>query len=188
MQPEDSDARSHTRLPVLRRSNGEDANSFSHQGKMFFSHVPEHFEFPTKPKLTQALRLWLKGQMVSADGSQVIRPYCKLLPVRLPNNALRHKLRGQWQQFFRFVEPALELPRDTTAMSDDDLTDAIKKMWTHLQERVSYCFVDKRMGDPKQNLLSYWAKRILKSEIMKRGTEADKAHLSGNGDVVYQSR
>jgi hypothetical protein len=168
---EDSD----TRLAVLRRSNGEESNSFSYQGKMFFWHVPEDFQFPTRPKLTQALRLWLKGQTVSADGLTFVRPYRQLKPIRLPNNALQQKLRGQWQQLFRFVEPALKLPRDTTTMSEADLNDAIKKMWTHLQERVSYCFVNRGAGDPKQNLLSYWAKRISKSEIMKKGTEQDKA-------------
>jgi hypothetical protein len=49
-------------------------------------------------------------------------------------------------------------------LSEDDLNDVIKKMWTHLQERVSYCFVNRGIGDPKQNLLSYWAKRILKTK------------------------
>jgi hypothetical protein len=188
VHPEDSDTSFRNRLAALKRSNGEESNSFSYQDRIFFWHVPENFEFPTKPNLTQALHLWLKGQTVSVDGSKVVRPYCQLKATRLPNDALKQRLRGQWQQFFRFVEPALELPRDTTTMSEADINDAIKKMWTHLQERVSYCFVNRGFGDPKQNLLSYWARRILKSEIMKKGTEADKAYLSGNGIVVYLPR
>jgi hypothetical protein len=62
------------------------------------------------------------------------------------------------------------------------------RCFTHLQERVSYWFVNNGIGNPKQSLLSYWARRILKSEIMKKGTEHDKAYLSGNGNVAYQSR
>ena len=169
-----------TTVTARRNNDGGISNSFSYNDKTFFWHVPEMFDFPKKPQLSQALRLWLKGQTASSDGKKVIRPYRNLKASHLPNVSLRNKLRGQWMQFFKFVEPAFEpLPRDTTTMSEADLAIATQNMWDYLETRVSYCFVSSRKRDPKQNLLSYWARKVTTSEIKANGTASDKEQLGG---------
>ena len=168
------------------------ANVFTYGGKMW--DVPEDFEFPNKPTLDQALRLWLKGSSVA--GGKVVRPYHKLVPNGLPEQppALRQQLRGHWKQFFKFIDSVeidgekwnSDWPQDTVKMSNQQLQRTEKKMWEILQSRASYVWASKSKKDPKTFSLSTWAKKIAKSSIQKNGTEADQAFVQGRQPAKRQ--
>jgi hypothetical protein len=163
------------------------SNLFTYRGQ--FWHVPENFKFPNKPTLDKALRLWLKGSTVA--GGKVVRPYRLLAPSLLPESSLQQQLRGQWQQFFKFINEVQmedgtkwnsDWPTDTITISNQQLELTEKKMWAILRERVSYCFVNTKRK-PESLSLSTWAKKITTSNILAYGTETDKAFVAGKESV-----
>jgi hypothetical protein len=47
------------------------------EGEFGYFAVPEGFKFPTRPKLQEALRFWLLGQVLSEDSQRKVRPFQK---------------------------------------------------------------------------------------------------------------
>ena len=161
-------------------ANGGRVRLFDGKGKMNYWHVPMNFEFPDQPNLAQALRLWLLGSRPARN--QEVRPYRKIEKDRLPTKELQNQFATQWKQLFKFVESAgLELPLDTESMTTEDIERTNENMWAILKERVSYCFAEtprRKRKSPESVALSTWASKVLKSNILAKGTEQDKSFFA----------
>jgi hypothetical protein len=152
-----------------------------------FNLVPKTFMFP-KPNVRDGLCLWLYGMTVSMGNELNVRSFQKLTTTGLPEKDWKNTYKTSWLPIFRFLEKAVEreLPRDTTIMTDEAFQHYYDDYIACLKLRVPYCFVGKK----KQPLtwgIATWSKRILRSEILKNGTEADKVYV-GEGIARNKTR
>jgi hypothetical protein len=164
--------------PTTQTNNCQGGCVFLYDSR--FWDVPKNFKFPTGATLRQGLEFWLKGQIVSPDGKQYIKPFRLLKQARLPASKLKNDFKLVWSPLYRFLESnaAMLLPNITRTMTVEDIQATYTTSISFLRGRVSYCFV----GLPNNHnaetwKISTWANRISRSSIEKRGTAADKALL-----------
>jgi hypothetical protein len=146
-------------------------NNFTYDGRFFA--VPQSFNFP-KAKLKEGLRLWFRGQSISADGSKRIRPYRQIKLALLPK-----KLKDQFKLHFSSIYTYLEKNAPSEALSVQSPIEDIDKYYKtsveFLKSRVSYCFQGDR--NPLEWSVPTWFNRTRRSSIEKHGTENDKEYL-----------
>jgi hypothetical protein len=138
-----------------------------------YSLVPYNFVFP-KPNLRDGLCLWLFGMTVSMGNALNVRLFRKLTTAGLPEKDLKNTYKTSWSPIFRFLDNSVEreLPRDTTEAFQEYYDDCI----ACLKLRVAYCFKNENKK-PLTWGIATWSKRILRSEILKHGTEDDKSYV-----------
>jgi hypothetical protein len=143
-----------------------------------FYDVPQGFCFP-KVTLREGLRFWLKGQTVSTDGSKVVKPFRQLELVGLPDQALKNVYKVAWKPIFSYLEEhgAYEVPRNSRLMTDVAIEGLYDQCVNFLKENVAYCFAGVRANPTKWGL-GTWSLKTRRSNILKKGTEADKAKVA----------
>jgi hypothetical protein len=147
-------------------------NIFTYDGRFFA--VPQSFNFP-KAKLKEGLRLWFRGQSISADGSKRIRPYRQIKLALLPK-----KLKDQFKLHFSPIYTYLEKNAPSEALSVQSSIEDIDKCYKTSvdfpkRRRVSYCFQGDR--NPLEWSVATWSNCTRRSSIEKHGTEKDKEYL-----------
>jgi hypothetical protein len=83
-----------------------------------------------------------------------------------------------WQPIFKMVEeaPDINIPNDPSTINAAVIQETTEKAEAHVKRRVSYVF-NKRKAKPEVWKVGTWSKQIAHSEILKHGTEEDKAQL-----------
>jgi hypothetical protein len=123
----------------------------------------------------------LPGYTVKAsDGSTQaapIRPFRSLDPKLLPGK-LKIIYTVNWRPIFKMMEeaPDLNIPSDPAAITAAMIQETLKKAKAHVKTRASYVFHKKR-SRPEKWKVGTWSKYVSNSEILKNGTEQDKAQL-----------
>jgi hypothetical protein len=139
-----------------RQGNGRGEETYQYVYNERFYQVPKDFQFP-QPKLREGLQFWLKGQSVSQNGRSRVRPFRKLTPKNLPSRNLRDTFNMKWKPIFSYLEKGagLDLPRDTSRMTGDEVEAAYNKCIEYLKKTVSYCW-RKKGGDPLNYTIGTW--------------------------------
>lgn len=90
-----------------------------------------------------------------------------------------------WKPIFQEMEKAtdLELPQDTREMSLDDVEAAYDIATAHLEEKYSFLFSGKRKYETWT--ISTWSTNISVCNVIKHGTESDKAK---EGELLWVNR
>jgi hypothetical protein len=173
-------AAANSSVPPAPKANVPGANNMAGcifmSGGRFFD-VPADFQFPEKLTIHQALRFWLQGKNMTPDGKVWVKPFRKLKRDMLPSMKLQNEYTMNWKPLFSVLEASLEeLPIDTRTMSETEIDTAYHTCLDFLKSRAGYCFV-KPKTKPEAWSIATWGKRIRRSEIEKKGTAEDKAHL-----------
>jgi hypothetical protein len=159
--------------PTRARQNqgvqrGAPLSMISYRGQ-FYS-VPKNFSFP-KARLREAIHFWLKGQTVSSDGQERVRPFMKPTLARLPRN-LNAAFRTQWLPIFKFLEEKLATQStETFEDNEDEIEQKYRGYLTHLKDWVSYRW-NKTKSDPTKFTLGTWSNKTSRSAIVKSGNSA----------------
>jgi hypothetical protein len=166
--------------PTRARQNqavqrGAPSSMFSYGGQ-FYS-VPKTFSFP-KARLQEATRFWLKGQTMSSDGQERVRPFMKLMLAMLSRN-LNATFRTQWLPILKFLEEKLATQSKETFEDDEDETEQkYRRCLAHLKDQVSDCW-NKTKSDPTKFTLGTWSNKTKRlSAIVKSGNAMDREKLS----------
>jgi hypothetical protein len=146
-------------------------NMFTYDGRFFA--VPQSFNFP-KAELKEGLRLWFRGQSISADGSKWIRSYRQIKLALLPKQQ-----KDQFKLHFSPIYTYLEKNAPSEALSVQSLIEDIDKYYKtsvkFLKSRVSYCFQGGR--NPLEWSVATRSNHTRRLSIEKHGTENDKEYL-----------
>ena len=167
--PHSPTGRTNTQQPT-----GVAANAFAYNGRYYS--VPENFQFP-KGKLRDALRFWLLGRTMSANGDQEVKPFRKLTLEMLPTKKLKDAYKLNWKPIFGFLADAINIPNDNNRPTEEEIDAAYSRCLEHLKSTVSYCFEMRKKPEDEWNLAT-WSLRVARSSIEKRGTDSDKAKLA----------
>lgn len=145
--------------------------------------VPEKFDFPSNARLDSGWNLWLVGMPghettddLGNSQSTPVRPFRLLEPVMLPAK-LKTKYSLHWRPIFQLMEqaPGLIL-REPAEINAEYLQESFQAANNHLKTRVGYVFQN-RKAKPATWVLSTWSKKVSHSEIVKHGTDEDRANL-----------
>ena len=169
-----SETRKEVQQKIRPFENNGITNTYFYAGKYFA--VPENFVFPKNATLKDGLVFWLKGQTVSVDGLQVVRPFRKLRMIDLPQR-LKSPFKLQWTALYRMLERGVEFPDEFV---EDEFENLYRECIELLRQKVSYCFAGKR--DPLTWTIATWSNRARRSSIEKLGTEEDRANLPEVGE------
>ena len=145
--------------------------TFMYDGKFYA--VPKNFQFP-KPKLREAVRFWLCGQSVSANGQQRVKPF-KDLQNMLPTNKLKNSYKLSWKKVFAFLDDGVVFPSNSS-LTEEQIDKTYNHCIDYLKSRVSYCFAGDKNPVTEWGL-STWANRLSQSTIENKGTASDKEKL-----------
>ena len=113
-------------------------------------------------------------QKNGGTNGQPIMPFMEIQLQLLPS-PIRNKFKNEWKPIFKFLE---NVTKDSVA-SGDTIDGTYTKCLNHLKTRVSYCFAGTR--DPTKYTVSTWSNRTSRSQIVKKGTDSDKAQLGEAG-------
>ena len=142
---------------------------FHTNGKILM--VPKNYSFPQGMKRREGWDLWLKG-----DERKKVRPY-RLLQAKYLPKPMAQSFKRNWKPIFQEMEKAedIELPQDTRTMTSDDIEVAYEVATAHLQEKYSFLFSGKRKYETWT--ISTWSTNISVCNVIKHGTESDKAKV-----------
>ena len=143
--------------------------------------VPRDFQFPN-PKLREGLQFWLKGQSVSQDGRNRVRPFRKLEANLLPKK-IRAPFYMKWKPIFTYLERGAELglPEDTGEMTADEVNGAFDKCVDYLKRTVSYCWRNRKV-DPLSYTIGTWSNKTSRGAIEQKGSVEDRRHMAEAGN------
>ena len=150
--------------------------TFCYNGR--FYHVPQDFQFPSKAKLKEGLKLWLHGQTCSVDGSLYIRPYTKINGPMLPSQVLKNKFKLHWKPVFSLLKNIEDIliPINTTKITTSEIDQIYNSFLHHLKNTVSYLWVNGKRPESIFSI-STWAKKTRRSEVLRLGTANDILNL-----------
>ena len=144
---------------------------YSYDGKFYA--VPKGYQFP-KANLLAGLRCWLKDQVVSIDGNQMVKAFRFFTAGMLPD-PLSVSFRKNWLPIFRFLDPVLkEVPRNV-AVTDEVVEKVYGECIEFLEKRVSYLW--KGRSNPKEYSVGTWSNKTSYASIVTFGTVEDKLQL-----------
>lgn len=150
-----------------------------------FHAVPQGYALPPRPNLMVGLRCWLMEQVVSVDGSDKIRPLRKIKSVELPPSVLK-QLQVNWMPILKFLEPVLQEVPLGEVVTEERLQQVHQQCIDFLKARVSYVW--KKGRNHTEYCLGTWALKVSYGEVMKSGTDADKAQLKEPTKLNKQKR
>jgi hypothetical protein len=152
--------------------------------------VPQDFTFPASTQRRAGWDLWLKGD--PSHRSRIrgewrdtpVRP-CRLMdPKHLPPK-VRNVFKRSWRPIFQLMEeaPQVSMPRDPSSLDAPKINQLCDRGTQHLKSIVSYIWPN---GDDNEQLnarrekwsVATWSLRIGRSQVVKRGSQADQNHLT----------
>ena len=144
----------------------------------------EHF--PKKALRNTGWELWLLDQpylemhypKTGELKKTPIKPFCLLMPTRLPG-ALKKTFELEWKPIFSIMEEAPDLKIPAAAMNlltPAFIQESFDKGTAHLKSRASYIWALKT-SKIKSWSIGEWCKHVKYSAIIKNGTDSDKAKL-----------
>jgi hypothetical protein len=71
----------------------------------------------------------------------------------------------------------INIPNDPSTINAAVIQETLEKVRAHVKRRVSYVF-NKRKAKPEVWKVGTWSKHMAHSEILKHGTEEDKARTA----------
>jgi hypothetical protein len=158
--------------------------TYAHGGRLW--DTPPYFEFPSEMHaFGHGWTLWIVGlpgyTIRAPDGSTQaapVRPFRSLHPKLLPGK-LKTQYTVNWLPIFKMMEaaPDLNIPNDQSTINAAVIQETLEKAKAHVKTRVSYLFNKTRKANPEVWKVGTWSKYIANSEILKYGTEQDKAQL-----------
>lgn len=148
--------------------------TYAYGGK-FFS-VPQGFKFPDKVSIKTGLNFWFCG--MSIGDNNYVKPFRQLTTKGLSTKKLQDDYRLKWNSFFKHLENSnIVVPSGNTRDLPQATLDGIySQLIILLKSRYSYCFT-KVPDCATVWSIGTWAIKMTRSEVMKHGTDSDKALL-----------
>jgi hypothetical protein len=154
--------------------------TYLHGGRHWY--VPADFSFPTGVNLETGWKMWIQGlpgnETLDNNGNRLqapIRPFRKLKNEMLPES-VRKNLQTHWRPIFLMMEQAPGIEIRETSIDAEYIRTSYEAGREYLKTRVGYVFQNTKVK-PMNWKISYWSKKVARSEILKHGTEQDKASL-----------
>jgi hypothetical protein len=169
-----------TDIPLISTTvNTPSPTQFVYNGAFWF--LPESFQFPDGATRYSGWKKWLVGA-IHIEGVQRwrIKPYHKLLGKDIPSKVQQKIFKNEWKPIFsKMMEaPGMIVPTNVDNITEDIIHDTYDIATRFLQTQYEYIFV-KPEGVTEAYTLGTWSFKIKPSEVMKHGTDADKARLEG---------
>lgn len=153
-------------------------NQFVYNGAFWY--LPVTFQFPDGATRFAGWKKWLVGA-IHIDGSQrwKVKPYRKLVGKDIPSKAQQNIFKNEWKPIFsKMMEaPELVVPSHDN-ITEDVVRDTYEVASNFLRTQYEYIFA-KPDGVTEAYTLGTWSFKIKPSEVIKHGTNTDKARLQG---------
>lgn len=151
-------------------------NQFSYKGRSWC--LPKDFDFPDDTSRYSGWRMWLDGMVVVSGGrSYKIKPLRKLKDKDFHAVSTRNSFKLKWKPVFNMMEmcPDLDIP---AKVDEAFVQSSFRKATEYLKTRVSYVWLKAKDERALAKLsIASWSKKCQRSEIIKCGTDEDKAKL-----------
>jgi hypothetical protein len=151
-------------------------NQFSYKGRSWC--LPKDFDFPDDTSRYSGWRMWLDGMVVVSGGrSYKIKPLRKLKDKDFHAVSTRNSFKLKWKPVFNVMEmcPDLDIP---AKVDEAFVQSSFRKATEYLKTRVSYVWLKAKDERALAKLsIASWSKKCQRSEIIKCGTDEDKAKL-----------
>jgi hypothetical protein len=151
--------------------------------------VPQDFTFPASTQRRTGWDLWLKGdpghrsKIRGQWKNTPVRPYRLMDPKHLPSK-VRTVFKRSWRPIFLLMEeaPAVSIPRDPSSLDAPKINQLYNFGTQHLKSKVSYIWPDNENEEQSSRRdkwsVSTWSTKIGRSQVVKRGTQADQSNLA----------
>ena len=146
--------------------------------------VPESFGFPKGATLIDGWRVWLGGGVHFDEGGKPwkVKPYRELKGGDMKTKAMKDDLK-KWRSVYSLMESAVTLPSDKADITQEVVLSTYQLAYTMLQNNYSYIFVGSDDAKLAKHMVGTWYRKTQRSEVLKHGTDSDKAKLSAPGKL-----
>ena len=153
-------------------------------GSMKHWPVPESFEFSKGATLIDGWRVWLVGGVHFDEGGKPwkVKPYRELKGGDMKTKAMKDDLK-KWRSVYSLMESAVTLPSDKADITQEVVLSTYQLAYTMLQNNFSYIFVGSDDAKLAKHKVGTWYRKTQRSELLKHGTDSDKAKLSAPGKL-----
>ena len=152
-------------------------------GRMKHWPVPESFEFPKDATLFDGWRVWLVGGVHYDDGKAwKVKPYRELKGGDMKTKAMKEDLK-HWRGIYSLMESAVTQKSDKADITQEVVLSTYQLAYTMLQTKYSYIFVGSNDAKLAKHKVGTWFRKTRYSEVLKNGTDSDKANLPPPGKL-----
>ena len=152
-------------------------------GRMKHWPVPESFEFPKGATLFDGWRVWLVGGVHYDDGKPWrVKPYRELKGGDMKTKGMKEDLK-HWRGIYSLMERAVTLPSDKAEITQEVVLSTYQLAYAMLKAKYSYIFVGSDDAKLAKHKIGTWFRKTRRSEVLKHGTDSDKAKLPPPGKL-----
>jgi len=146
--------------------------------------VPESFLLPKEANLSTGWRLWLT-EAVHFDDSNTpwkVKPYRHLGERDMKCKAMKNDIKA-WRGIYKLMESAATLPSDEFEINQTFVDSSFQTAYHFLKTNYSYIFFNTEDAKLAKQKIKTWCKKTRRSEVVKKGTDSDKAKLAPPGKL-----